>query len=82
MREISLPAKEPFAYQEKALLNGVMYLYDIYIYIYIYIVLSIKVEKQLKLSLQMYVFIGFRIKIMCLKLPYNEFIFKMYILTF
>jgi hypothetical protein len=45
------------------------------------IFLSVK-EGKLKFFLQMYVFIKFRMKIMCLNLPYNKVIFKIYILTF
>ena len=46
------------------------------------VVLSIKEGKQLTFFLQMYLFIKFRMKIMCLNLPYNKFNFKMYILNF
>jgi len=42
------------------------------------VVLSIKEGEQLKYFLQMYVFIKFRMKIMCLNLPYNKSTFNVY----
>ena len=45
------------------------------LHIYTYIFCNIKAGKQLKFALSMYVFISFKIKIICLNLPYNKLIF-------